>query len=175
MSRLNCLVLVLPLLLTGCQPVAEQSQETDPDPGTAIRETPWDQVEQEATLADDTLMAAFIQKDPGTLETLRKESTFPVLLPDDPEFIRRMSFSLKSHLYSAIATYPDHRVQISAIRSGKPDGEARVTFAKDQAELTFHRWGTTYRIVIKGGDATRASDPGSIETLRRSLVWIKPS
>lgn len=175
MSRLKYLVLVLPLVMAGCEPVAEQGRETDPDPGRAIRETPWDQVAQEATLADEILVAALVEKDPGAVETLRKESTFPVLLPDDPEFIRRMSFNLKSHLYAAIANYPDHRVQINAIHSGKPDGEVPVTFSKDQAELTFHRWGTTYRIVIRSDDARRASDAGAIETLRRSLVWIKPS
>lgn len=174
LGHLNGLILALvAFTLIGCQKSSEKTASADSQQHASKHQTPWDRVAAEASPADANLLALLAERYPA-LES-NKDATMPILLPADPDFIRRMNLNVKSHLYTAVANYPDHRVQITAIHSGKPDGEKPSSTSEDQLDLTFSRWGTTYRLMIKSSDPTRIKDSEIIQNLRRSLVWIKPS
>jgi len=106
-------------------------------------------------------------------------ATYPVLVPGDEAVLERLELVVKSHLYSAFAVFPTHRVQVLGVRGGKPDAADRLVLKDKRAEIEFVRWGVTYRVQIVCDGVVRpdlplCADGRLAAAVREKLVWINP-
>ncbi|HCN30733.1 MAG TPA: hypothetical protein DIT64_18815 [Verrucomicrobiales bacterium] len=168
--RLPCLALMSAFVLAGCG-----ADEADGAKKTAVPETPWEQVKAEAARPGDPKFAEKMRRWEADLA----QATFPVLVPDDEAVLSRLELNVKSHLASVLAVFATHRVQMTAVRSGRADAPDAVALRKDRAELEFVRWGTTYKISVvcagaSGPDPAPCADDKLVRALRASLVWANP-
>lgn len=120
-------------------------------------------------------MAGKLAKQKAALES----ATFPVLVPGDDAVLERVELVVKSHLYTALAVFKTHRVEVLGLRSGKEDSPDVLNLKDKRAEIEFVRWGTTYRvrIVCEGvlePDLAMCADGKAVQANREKLVWINP-
>jgi len=164
------LISILTSALVGCGENSEEAKQEN-----AYSETPWANVREEARIVDNPSGRAAEKLADEALS----RATFPVLAPGDPAALERLELQVQSHLYSAIAVFKTHRVQVLGVRSGAADTEDELELEDRKAKITFTRWGVRYEvsIVCKGvlePDPDLCGEAALVRELREDLVWINP-
>lgn len=160
------------LLLVSCgrNEPSDESVVAQPD-------TPWERVSAEATplVKPKESVARKLEKHQGALAA----ATYPVLVPADEAMLDRLTLVVKSRLYTSIALFKTHRVEVLGVRSGKPDAPDSIVLKDKRAEIEFVRWGVTYRVrvvceSVPEPDLSLCADSNLVTAIREKLVWINP-
>lgn len=159
------------LIIVGCGP------DVSPTKTAALPDIPWETVKAEAALLRNPSkrVAGKLEKHKAALIA----ATFPVLVPGEEAILERLEFVVKSHLYSAMSGFRTHRVEVLGVRSGKPDSPDELVLKNKRAEITFVRWGVTYRVrvvceSVLEPDLTLCADGEFVKAVRKDLVWMNP-
>lgn len=162
---------LIAVVLSGCD------REATPAKSPALPETPWTKVKAEAQLL--TKPPASLTRKLGKLEAALATASYPVMVPGDEAVLERLELVVKSHLYTAIAVFPTHRVEVLGVRSGRADEPDSLVLKDKRAEIQFVRWGVTYRVRIvcesvAQPDVSLCADGKLAQAIRDKLVWINP-
>ncbi len=159
-------------LLAAC----DSDHDSAPKSAT-LADIPWEKVRLEARplTKPGQRVADKLEKHKAALGA----ATFPVLVPGDATILERLEVVVKPHLYTAMSGFRTHRVEVFGVRSGKPDAADELVLKDKCAEITFVRWGVSYRVrvvceSVLEPDLSLCADGKLVGAVRANLVWMNP-